>query len=214
MHMSLTIRKSLLLALIVSSVFLSGGRHAVAAETTYWVQAQDYTETCSGSGDSYSCTYALSNPPTYTTIGTFYASDGGASVNTYPPGGLVTVNLAAVTGVGDPNTRGLNSIWCLFGCGSSPLIEEGANPPGIVSCSGHGSCSGTATFRAQSNPGRQTVSVGGCVDSASYCSGSSFEIIVASPPSVLLQFSFLDKVKSIISNPEHLFGGLGKSYRG
>lgn len=34
------------------------------------------------------------------------------------------------------------------------------------------------------------------------------------PPTVNLNFSFLEKIQSFVSNPTHLFDGVGKSYRG
>ena len=204
----------LFLAIVVSSsAAMFTGSERVEASQSLWTYSEQWYDTCYVSAGEGGYLLDPNCTPGYvsTVLASFYAA---TDKDAYAPGETGTVLVSATNGQVDPNTRGLNAIWCLFGCGSTPAVGVSANGVAAASCAATGSCSSTASFVAPSAPGVYPIALNGCYYTGSQCAGSGMSITVTAPPSVLLQFSFLDKVKTIISDPAHLFDGVGKSYRG
>lgn len=120
----------------------------------------------------------------------FYAS---SNKDVYSPGEPITITGAA-------------SLAPLSSAGLSVWVN--VNYPSAAICSAPTSCGGSASFNAPATPGPYYISLVGCWYYPSWCAYSSMAVTVASPPSVFLQFSFLDKAKSILSDPVHLFDTL------
>jgi len=217
---SIALKSFSLILFFILTIFL-GSTKVEAASTTWWNssiytsadQCPAYMEPDTGWGTYGTplCCATLSCPNLQVIAATFTASDGGSGVNTYGPGATITVSVAAWAGGGD-NTRGLNAISCFFlGCSGSPGVGVDAsfNGVSVAHAEGSGSASFSGSFTAPTAPGSYTINLVGCGGGISGCSTSSISFgVVAPPPSVFLQFSFLDKARDILSNPVHLFDTL------
>lgn len=129
--------------------------------------------------------YLLANTATFHPSATFYA---GTNKNSYAPGEVISMNVAAAGGNQGSNFNGwsglLNGIFCFFlGCSSPPGIGVSASIAGAggASCDASGGCTSTQSFLAPSTPGTHTVSLTGCYVNGNNCASSSFTITVTAP---------------------------------
>lgn len=204
-----------LVAIVASALFLGGARAEAASASWTYVLYTPADNSC-----LYDSTFQC-YPAYYSTVATFYAS---TNKDTYAPGESIPISLAAtigdtgpvITNILDVAGNVISTVACWFGlsCSSPPIVGVSARFDSsgfVISQDGAGSVSLSGSFNAPTTPGTYAISLSGCWADGSHCSGSSIAITVSAPPSVFLQFSFLDKVKSMLSDPAHLFNGVGKS---
>jgi hypothetical protein len=158
--------------------------------------------TCKGIDDGTGniVTVCLKSDGTWTTdsvysieAAIFYAS---TDKNIYAPNELVTVS-----GLGGCE------YWCIqaFEAGWYVSIDTvypvstNVFPYGTASDSG-GNAGGPGVFNAPNEPGNYNIILTGCWLSSGFCSYASLPITVSSPPTVQLNFSILNKIKSTLEN--------------